>query len=243
MSKTKVNILCHLYYREIAEILNLTESKSQLVDYKLFFNLSSDNTSNSSITEYIHKNYSEFIIISTPNIGKDIGAKLALMDLCLQTNLKSDYLLFLHDKQSPQVLYSEKWKNKLMKIAEKDNIKKILEIFERNPDIGIVCSAECISNEYDEDKDEFKTTNNLILKKYIKRFNFKLKDYSFVAGNMFWARSCIYEEFFKKYNPLELRGELEKANVLDNETGTKTHSLERVFSWIATNQGYKIYGI
>ena len=42
---------------------------------------------------------------------------------------------------------------------------------------------------------------------------------------------------------MEIRSELEKGNVMDNELGTNTHSLERVFSWISESQGFKIYGI
>lgn len=231
------SIFYHSYYN--SEIDDIFPRLSHIAsgDKKLFLNINPDQN------KEINCNKINSIIISTPNIGKDIGAKLALMDLYLKTNQKSDLILLLHDKQSPQVFYGEKWKNDLYKIAEKENTQNILELFKNQPDVGIICATDCISDEYDAEKDEFKTTNNLILKDYIKRFNFRLTDYSFVAGNMFWVRSCIYEEFFKKYNPLELRSELEKGNVLDNEVGTKTHSLERVFSWIATSQGYKIFGI
>ncbi|MEI7596457.1 MAG: rhamnan synthesis F family protein [Bacteroidota bacterium] len=239
----KIAILLHIYHLvEIDSILDkIINTNSN--DKHLLINIDNQNSNKNSFYQKYVNIRSNTTYINTPNQGKDIGAKLALIDYYLKTNQKSDYLLLLHDKKSPQVIFGDEWNKRLLRIIDKENINIILNIFEKNPEVGIICSSECISNEFDKEKDIFNTTNNLILKDYIKRFNFKLFDYSFVAGTMFWVRSSIFEEFFSKYNPLEIRSELEKGNVMDNDAGTKTHSLERVFSWIATSQGYKIHGI
>jgi lipopolysaccharide biosynthesis protein len=240
LSNSKIGVLFHKYYPE-SDLFFF--NKENYLDQCCFYCNIAESSESLNTFNLIKENYTNSVIITSPNIGKDIGGKLALISTYLQLKEKCDYFLLLHDKSSQHLVYGKKWRDDLYTIATKDNTFRIIEIFEKTPNVGIICSSECISNEYDEEKDEFKTTNNLILKDYIKRFNFKLDDYSFVAGNMFWVRSSIYEEFFALHNPMELRSELEKGNVMDNETGTKTHSLERIFSWIATNQGYKIYGI
>lgn len=243
LNSVSITVFIHLYYENGFNVISDRLNNLSSYNVNLLVNISADNAKKTELAYTINEQYPNSIIISSPNTGKDIGGKLALMDLYLATNQQSEYILLLHDKDSPQVLYNEKWRDNLMKIAEKENINKILTLFEHNPAVGIICSSNHISNEYDKLKNEFKTTNNQILKNYINKFQFNIKDYSFVAGNMFWVRSCIYKDFFEKHNPLELRSELEKENVLDNEKGTKTHSLERVFSWLATNQGYTISGI
>jgi hypothetical protein len=90
---------------------------------------------------------------------------------------------------------------------------------------------------------KFKSTNGDFLEEYIQRMNLNLKDYSFIAGNIFWIRASIYEAFFKEHPPMKLRSELEKGNVMDSHIGTRTHALERVFGWIALSEGFSINGI
>ena len=60
---------------------------------------------------------------------------------------------------------------------------------------------------------------------------------------MFWTKAKPIMDFFKNYNPLEIRMDLEDGNVLDNFNGTTTHAWERLLSWIVTNQGLTIKGI
>lgn len=243
MNNLKIAIFCHIYYENGWALIKKHINEIKLYNPIFYVNVSNENVNKKLIQNEITEINKNSIIISTPNKGKDIGGKLALIQLYLKIKQNSDYIVFIHDKLSPQVFYGEKWKNDLLKIIEKENINKILKIFENNNKIGIICNDECISNEYDNTKDEFKTTNNKLLKDYLKRFNFNINEYHFVAGSMFWVRSSIFEVFFKLHEPLVLRAELESGNVLDNETGTLTHSFERVFSWLAINNGYKIFGI
>jgi lipopolysaccharide biosynthesis protein len=204
-------------------------------------NICDENVEKLPISDKIKEQFPFAIIISSTNIGKDVGPKLALIDLYLKSKQESEYLIMLQDKISPHLINGEKWKNDLLRIIEPKSIDKIIKLFEKDPNLGIIGSSECISNEYQNGN--FNSTNNSILKKYLKQFDLYPADYSFVAGNMFWIRSSIYKRFFNKYNPLVIRRDLEKGNVMDNEFGTNTHSLERIFSWISSNQGYTIKGI
>lgn len=182
-------------------------------------------------------------IISAPNQGKDIGGKLALLDLCLKLDIESEFYILLHDKKSPHTTLGEKWREKLFRIIEPQNIEKIKNMFAEDNQLGIVAAKEFIINEYDKDRDVFKCTSNSILKELIIKYGLNISNFDFVGGTMFWIRSEIFNDFFRRFKPLEIRATLEKGNVLDHLHGTQTHSWERMLSWIATDQGYKIRGI
>lgn len=239
-TKVSIHILYHLYYKdsinELDALNHLLEDNSK----NLSINLNHDIKNIASFSKKIKEKHPKANIITTPNIGKDVGGKLALINNYLKLGVKSSYLLLLHDKKSPQTLNGQEWNNQLLKITKPENTSKIFSLFENNKEAGIICAQNYISNEYNKQTKEFNTTNNELLMHYIKKFDIKINDYSFVAGNMFWIRSAIYEKFFSENDPLELRSYLEKGNVLDNTKGTHSHSLERIFSWIATNNGYTI---
>lgn len=177
---------------------------------------------------------------NTNNIGKDIGGKLFLFKVLLDSNINDDYILFLHDKHSPQVLDGEKWNNELWTIAEKNNIEKAINILENNSSIGIVANKSSIVNP-DETGEAFAyATNKDIIFSEANKYDILPEDKTFVAGTIFIARLKPYIDFFTKNNPLEIRAKMEEGNVLDLEQGTLTHSWERLLSWIVTSKKYSI---
>ena len=239
----KVAVLTHIFYDTAFDSF-----KESLLDLKEFnacylFSISQDCLQKTSIINTIKETFPEAYIIETPNIGKDIGGKLALIDLHLRLNIQSDYIILLHDKLSPQALNGNEWRDKLLKIIEKGNIETILDIFLNNESIGLVANKECISNEYANQSNSFATVNNDLLKEYLITYQIKTSNYDFIPGTMFWIRSNIIKDFFTKYPPLEIRKKLEPGNVLDNLTGTHTHVIERLLGLLAGCYGYKIQGI
>lgn len=181
-------------------------------------------------------------IISTSNAGKDIGAKLAMLQLILQLNISPDYLLLLHDKKSLQALKSATWKNDLLAIIAPQEIDRVLQLFEKEKDCGIIAAKKYILKEPFEGN-SFTGKNAAVLKELVGRYRLVPGDFSFVAGTMFWARAAPLLQFFRLNNPLQIRKEVENGNVLDNFSGTVTHSWERLLSWIITAQKLHIRGI
>src|ERR1044072_5618620 len=51
----------------------------------------------------------EAVVLKVPNMGKDIGGKLASISYYLNFCRPTSYLAFLHDKISPQTLNAEYW--------------------------------------------------------------------------------------------------------------------------------------
>ncbi len=243
MNQDKIIALIHIYYKnsykELREqLLNLKQDHISIV-----FKIEIDTSNQEDILKQIATDFPQAFVIHSPNIGKDIGGKLAMIDFCLRLNLKGDYFIFLHDKKSPHSTLGNSWRNKLFKIIEPDNIIKIKKLFEQDEKVGVVATKEFISNEYDRGVDRFDGKNNEILKMLIQKYQLQLNTYDFIGGTMFWIRAKIIYSFFSKYDPLEILSTLEKGNVLDGELGTHTHAWERMLSWISTDQGYKIKGI
>ena len=191
----------------------------------------------------IKQDFPEAFIISTPNKGRDIGGKLALIDFFIRAKLQTEYIVFLHDKQSDYWFAGEAWRQSLFAIVEPEKVKVILERFAQNPAIGVIGTSDLLRNEYAKKTNEFKTTNNKQLKELIAKYNLKVSDHRFVAGTMFWIRSSIIQKFFSQHSPLSCRELLEEGNFTDRYEGTYTHSWERLFCWLANDQGYNITGI
>lgn len=181
-------------------------------------------------------------VIFTSNTGKDIGAKLAMLQLLLQLDINPDYLLLLHDKKSLQALKSASWKNDLLTILQPVQIETILQAFAQDSNCGMVAAKKYILKEPVENN-SFTGKNAAHLREQMDNYGIHTADLSFVAGTMFWARASPLLQFFRQHNPLAIRKKMETGNVIDNFSGTVTHSWERLLSWIITAQKLHIRGI
>jgi lipopolysaccharide biosynthesis protein len=182
-------------------------------------------------------------ILKVPNKGKDIGGKLAGLSYYLHFGDRTSYFAFLHDKMSPQTLNIEYWFDNLFSIFETHRFGQALDLLQKHTDAGILGSKAFLKNEFIRHENKFDTTNNALLWQLIHEYGLKCDTYDFIAGTVFIGRSRILESFFTVHSPLDAREKLEKGNVLDLENGTYTHCWERLFSFIAENQGYKVIGI
>jgi lipopolysaccharide biosynthesis protein len=222
--------------------------KEQLIKIQGFsplilINLCLGHPGNSELISSIRDDFPGAFIITTPNKGRDIGGKLALIDFFLRAGLKTEYIVFLHDKQSHHWFAGEAWRQKLFSIIEPGKIDAILTGYKNDPKTGIIGTNEFIRDEYDKKTNEFSTTNNDKMKEMISLYDLHITNHRFVAGAMFWIRSAIIEKFFSAFSALSCREILEEGNFTDLYEGRYTHSWERIFCFLATDQGYTIKGI
>lgn len=236
-----VAFMTHIYYENSwDEIRNKLKNFDNGKNYFLF-SISEACLAREQIIEDIKESFDNSFFLITSNIGKDIGGKMALIDLYLLLNIKSSYIVFLHDKQSPHSTEGESWKNELFKIIDPHNQNRILALF-KDPKTGIVGAKNHIINEYDSATDTFHN-NDQLSKKLLIHFDMSIENYDFLGGSMYWLRSSIIEKFFGKHHPILMRENLEAGNVLDLHEERLAHTWERMFSWIATNEGFTIKGI
>jgi len=181
--------------------------------------------------------------LKVPNKGKDIGGKLAAFSYYMHFCEKTEYIALLHDKVSPQTINADYWSQQLYSLFSKENLPKALQLLEQDHRIGIVGAKAFLKNEYMPSENTFNTTNHQLLMEMIRDHRLHGGIYDFIAGTIFIGRSRIFEQFFSTQSPLDARAKLETGNVLDLETGTYTHSWERLFCFLAEDQGFTIKGI
>jgi lipopolysaccharide biosynthesis protein len=209
----------------------------------LMINLCLTHPQNDQLISTIKKDFPEAFVIRTPNKGRDIGGKLALIDLYIKTKQKADYIVFLHDKTSSYLGIGEQWRTELFRIIEPNKVSAIIDQFAMAANTGIIGVNDFIRNEFSKKANKFESPNSEKLSELIAKYHLRITDYRFVAGTMFWIRSSIIQKFFSKHSPLACREILEEGNFTDRYRGTFTHSWERIFCWLANDQGYVIKGI
>lgn len=182
-------------------------------------------------------------ILKVPNMGKDIGGKLAGFAYYQQFCERTDYLAFLHDKISPQTINAEYWQDKLYSLFDPTTLATIFQLFETNKKMGLAGSKAFLKNEYNKQLHRFNSTNSDLLLQQLNRYQLECRNYDFIAGTIFIVRSHIYERFFAAHSALDARVGLEKGNVIDLYEGTLTHCWERLFSFIVNHYDYEVRGI
>jgi len=236
-----LTFMTHIYYEDSwDEIRNKLKNFDNGKNYFLF-SISEACSIKDRIVEDIKQSFSNTYYLITSNIGKDIGGKLALIDLYILLGIRCTYIVFLHDKQSPHSIRGDSWKKDLFKIIDFNNQSQILNLF-NDPRTGIVDAKDYIINEYNADTDSFKN-NNYLSKKLLTQFNLSVENYDFLGGFIYWIRASIIEDFFTENHPILIRENLEAGNVMDLHGERLTHTWERMFSWIANSEGYKVNGI
>ena len=239
----KIGILIHVYYDDT--LMSIYKQISSLLredNVYVFLNISRENPYFHRASTIIEKRYPKIYLIGSTNKGKDIGGKLALIDMYLRCDIKCDYLVFLHDKKSPQLLEGNLWQDKLFNIINKEKINSILTIFE-DESIGMIGNKENIMSKKTDPESKIFVNKKEFTLDLAKKYSIQSDDYEFVGGTMFWVRESVYRSFFTEFSPLQIRKTLEYGNVMDDFGPTITHSWERLLGWIITSKGFKIAGI
>ncbi|HVG11778.1 MAG TPA: rhamnan synthesis F family protein, partial [Flavisolibacter sp.] len=171
-----IAILTHIFYdntwKDIKNKLSFFKDKSA----QFLFSVSEACLIKEELVSDIRASFKNAFILTTSNIGKDIGGKFALIDFYLSLELESDYIIFLHDKQSPHSLIGESWKNNLQKIVDFKNYNRILSAFEQDEKVGVVGAREHLISEYDNTNDTFLNNNDKI-HEFLKRYHISITNY------------------------------------------------------------------
>jgi lipopolysaccharide biosynthesis protein len=238
-----ISILCHLYYP--ATIYSFLSRLAVLNTHRarFIFNLSAALAHDRHFTRILTDHFDGAVILHTPDQGRDIGGKLAAVDVFLKCGFQSAYSLVIHDKNSPHTPTGRDWGNSLLRIIEPEILPKVFSKFSDDPDTGIITSSHFIKTEFDPDKNGFTATSSNNLLRYIEEYDLTISDHYFAAGTIFWIRTEILTRFFAKYPPMSVRRGLERGNALDFTRGTNIHAWERLFSFITDSLGYKTTGI
>jgi lipopolysaccharide biosynthesis protein len=220
LQNNKVAVCLYLYHTDLwSEFKELLLPLSKYI--KLYIGLCKDNDPLNDFSDF------DYEISFHDNYGADVAPFLQQLKL-----VKEPLLIKLHSKKSSWGFkHHINWRQMILNDligSEKiflSNTKKMLDI----QNSGILCNQTLLMNNR-----EF--SNRLKIIELCNRFNIdytKVKESYFVAGNMFMAKTQIFDHHIKKnvdsvlallYN--------EKGKLDDRLGGTYAHSMERIFGYI-----------
>lgn len=245
MKNNNIAIFLHIYYFNLCDeiidylkklpfqhnlYVNIVEGSRNALNIKNNNILSDNNLTIDDVKKKILTYCPAATISIGPNQGMDIGGQLRTMSEWIKKEDKEEFIIFLHTKQEIN------WRKELLSILSPLKYSAIMQKFS-NPKVGMIGVDKWNLN----DRNSQYGTPIHFCDTYCERFgmkNMETKKFGFIGGTMFWVRSKIYEEFFKKNPPLEIAQELESYS-----TGGPIHALERILGYIILDADYTIEGI
>lgn len=250
MSK-KICVILHLYYFDMWESV-LTYIENIKHDFDLYITLTNNKEEhiiNDIKDKIMNSVYGDKVknIFVLNNKGMDIGPFLYVMSYLVKNNINYDLLLKIHTKKSihegRSAQIGKMWNDELYNsiLGTSDKVDGIINIFDKNEDIGVVGSKKWLIN---RNHPGFYYNHNYI-NYFIEKFNIKTKmeNMVFIGGTMFWSNYNVLFNFFKQYDPLLIMDELEEGAITDSVQSRKTHSIERIIGLVYLDDNKKIIGV
>jgi hypothetical protein len=198
---------------------------------KLYLGLCEENDNSFVIKD------SQFNFDTKITFHKNYGADVASFLDQLQS-VEEEFFIKLHSKKSFLGIKNHiNWRSVLLHdlIGNKYIFEKNLSLI-KNEKIGCVCSRNLLVKSNLEKEISKKKIKEIC---EILSINTNKKEY-FCAGNMFLSKTQlflkVFENNFEKINNLLKQ---EKKKVFEKQTGTYSHSLERIFGYIISSENLK----
>lgn len=173
-----------------------------------------------------------------PNRGRDISA---LLVAARSITDRYDRICFLHDKSAnTEYLKSdvEEWTESLWKntIGSLEFIRGVLEIFEKEKDIGLLLPPQPYGEFYSDWYWDPWRQRFAQMEELAGRFHVQLKKEEPVSiGTMFWARTAALKKLLNY--PWTYEVFPEEPMPMD---GTISHAIERSLGFVALDAGYRV---
>jgi lipopolysaccharide biosynthesis protein len=234
----KAAIIIHLYFQEMWEELKEKIQKVQkAIDSDLYVSVCDEQD-----TDAVAKSIEEIggKVFKLPNRGLDIGPFLLVLKHIFESGLDYQYLLKMHGKKGhnpEKANYCRKWRLTLTNClaGSEENIQRHLDALQ-NENIFMTT-----------DRPWLRTTqykNTLIIQDIAEELNIEHNNsMTFPGGTMFWAKMSLFKRYFTVENLSSLYDSLEDGAFNDKEGGKRTHTLERIFGYLANQKGRGLLGI
>lgn len=230
-------VIIFLYYKEsLYDYFSYIEKIPLSIDVYI---VSNNDRLNLDISQFLEKNMRKIVIIKSENRGRDVSA---LLVACHDITLQYEYICFVHDKKRKSYISKEDfdlwienlWGNTL---GSKKYILNVLQIFEKNKEVGLLVPPEPIgktlSTWYDNGwGGNFELTRQLSEELRLK-CDLNPDKSPITFGTVFWAKSiCLKKIFDKKWKYEDFDEEPLK------DDGTTSHAIERILGYVAQDAGY-----
>jgi hypothetical protein len=218
-----IAVLLHLYYQELwpyfkAHLDNIHHP------FDLYVNLTDDKPDdNRRTTTAIVDAFPTATVLISPNLHRDIGGFLAMLNHIFNSRKTYESVLFLHSK-----MHTDEWRAELVQalLADPAHVDYIIETFKQLPNVGMVGCKKWL---YDDGLEGgFGPTQA----HYLNCFDLRFTSGKFIAGTMFWARWLLFANTFGK-----------RRITCADMTPDGPWVMERVFGNLVQSQNYDILGI
>ena len=233
---TKIAVCVHLYYTELwNEIENLLLQWD--VPFHLFLTL---NCENKFLSDRISRVFVNSTILIVENKGRDVRPFLVLLDQELLSGF--DLVCKIHGKKSSDnhriPIFGDVARRAafLELITSHQQVGKILEIFRKNPKVGIVGPKRFLASSGHKNSKDVIGQNRPAVNEVAQRMGAAVDDanFDFFEGTMFWVRP----QALKPLQDLKL-----STDFFDSEAGkvdgAPEHALERMFSLVVRHAGFE----
>ena len=232
LQNTKIGVVIHAFYPDILEeILNdLLWSKFLNNNIKLYITTSFEKER--LITGIVEDSCFEYEILPCTNIGRDILPFLKILPKIKQDGV--EYILKIHTKRSMHREDGNEWRKYLYsQLLSKAGFVHAITALTQNDKLAIISPDNhlaTLSLYWGYNKPSFKD--------FCKRIHSSFsedKEYKFVAGSMFYAKTKIFDDLLR----LDLTDkdfDTEQGQI----DGTLAHILERYFGVMVTEQGFTL---
>jgi hypothetical protein len=192
-TETNITIVIHLFnenlFHEFVGYINNVKLVFEFVNVIISLN------TNSSFDKTILNLYPSFIVLKVENKGVDVYPFIESIKYIRQHNVKTDFILKLHTKESNNA--SENcldWRKELiLPITNINNLYVLQHYFKNIESIGYVGSQKCIlPKNYDSDFPQNIRGVNELCEKY-QHLEKEWTD--FVGGNIFWIKYDIINQY------------------------------------------------
>ena len=234
--KSRLAVQAHVFYVDVAdEFIEYLNNISEPFD--CYISTDSVYKSEKLLSMFISKcraNRIEVMVVD--NRGRDVAPFLIQMK---KIALDYDYLCHIHSKRSKHSSFGDIWRKYLLDnlLGDKEYVSQIISTLDNNIDIGLVY-PEYFSNIREWIK---WGGNKEITKDLMNKLSVSIalpENIYFPAGDMFWVRVKAVKEIFDY--------DWEWSDFPNEEgqvDGTIMHAIERSWSILAENNGYKYLNV
>ena len=237
-----IAIFLHVFYPEALDPL-LARLGTAPFSFNLYANLVDGHTGH--LRQAVLDRYPSAKINVSQNQGMDPGGQLRTLNYWLANGQDEEFLIFIHSKRVNE------FRDLFSSIILPEKAAVAMNRFE-DPNVGMIGVKEwylnpsldrdhCLQHGYSYEQCQRYGPPIAFCDSYCKLLglnNFETNSFGFIGGTMFWVRSKIYKDVFKKVSILDIVNELPPFS-----NGGQIHALERIFGYIVLSAGYRIEGI
>jgi len=221
----KIAVLLHLFYHNFWPFFSTSLKRIQR-PFDLYVNLTSEKNLNKleALTQEIKFSFPGATVLVSPNIHRDIGGLIVLMNHIFDSDKEYDLAVFLHSKY-----HTDNWRKQLVNsiMGDPECVESIILTFEKNATVGMIGCREWLLDGRDRNSMRY-----LLRQKYfLELFGLKYVLGKFIAGTMFWVRWQIFSNTFGKQR---IR--------IENLQKEDPWVVERLFGNLVTSQNFIILG-